>query len=420
MISLPNRSTPLDRLLLFGFIVLIPLQSYFPTYKGLSITFLFMALVATYFFIFRPVNLIKSILHPVSLSGLIFAGTSLVMEFLHDSHSYKTGIGIALMILGGVLVAGLCRDRKALQFGLYGFVVASCIVSLVLMLTVFGKLSTINAENAEEASRARVSVYSEKPLGNDINQLAFHAGQGVVAVLILGLTAKTISRKLLFLGVGAFMVVGTLLPMSRGGLAILVISCGSVAYFYGLMKPKMLLLLGTTFLIALLVVPGAVLSRLDLTDKGNLEKSDSRVALFVAVMDHVHEFWLFGIGENDFWGKWGKSSGFYNPNHGVVGAHNYYLQTMILWGMPGLLTLLALVWNAFRFFPRNVKSDPLKLFILGISISVLLESLVVHVFAGKEFSVVLGLIIGSALWIWPKKRKISISKPKGKFQKSHA
>lgn len=403
--SLRLRSTLVDRFLLVSFIVLIPLQTYFPTYGGASVTFLCMTIILGYLVFLRPKALLKTLMHPVILTGFVFMGISFVMEFLHESDGYGTVRGIGLMVLGGAAVAALCRDRKALLFALYGYLGASIIVVLVLMLTAFGKLSAVQAGDFDEASQARVQVYSKKPLGNDINTLAFHAGQGVVAALVLGLSARSVFQKFLVIVVGIFLVIGTFLPMSRGGVAILMASCAAVIYSYGLMRPKVILISGIFFLSVLVLVPGAVLTRFGLTSQGAISgDTESRVPLILAVFDHFHEFWLIGVGEKAFFGKWGKSSSFYDPNSGeVIGAHNGFFHVTILWGLPGLLALLAVVWKAYKYFPKNSRSDPLKLFLLGISISVLLESLAIHVLSGKEFSLALGLIVGSSLWIWPYK-----------------
>ena len=84
----------------------------------------------------------------------------------------------------------------------------------------------------------------------------------------------------------------------------------------------------------------------------------------------------------------------------VTGSHNWYAQVTIYWGLAGLLALLVLVWQTYRYLPNRCGEDPLRLCLLGLAVSTLLESLVVHVLYAKEFSLALGLVVGGALWVW--------------------
>lgn len=402
----PIRSNLTERTLLVGFIVLTPLQSYFPTFGGASVTFLYMLMAIGYIVLRRPRALMKTLLHPICLAGFGLAGVGLLMEFLHGNPVFRTGAGIGLMVVGAAAVGVFCRDQKALRFALYGFMLASFIVGLVVILTAYGKLAAVEVQDFDEASFARSSVYKEKPLGSDINSLAFYASQGVIAALVLGLTTRSFFRRNLVLVVGVFLVVGTFLPMSRGAIVGLMFSCLAVVYLYGLVRPKVIIALGILLFGVLMLVPSAVLTRFDLTNTAGKERvTESRGMTYVAALDQFSDYFLIGVGETEFWGKWGRSSGFYNRDmHKVIGPHNLYVQANLFWGLPGLLALLAVVWQAYKFFPKIPKPEPLRLFLVGICVSVLMESLVVQIFQGKEFSIALGLIIGSSLWVWPPKR----------------
>ncbi len=399
------RSNWIDRSLLFGFIVLIPLQGYFPTIGGATVAFLFMAMMIIYLLVRRPIALAKTLRHPICLAGFLFAGVSFLMELLHGSHSYKTVLSTALMIVGAAVVAALCRDRRAFRYALYGFMMASFIVGLVLIMTAYGKLDAVEVQSFDEASFARANVYRKAPLGADINTLAFHAGQGVIAALVLGLTTRSFFQRFLAIGIGLFLAIGSFMPMSRGALVSLMVSCSAVVYLYGLFRPRVILAMGILFFGVLMLVPSTVLTRFDLTNTGNKEReTESRGKAYVASVVHFPEYALVGIGETDFWSKWGRSSGFYNfETRGVTGPHNIFLQVLLFWGLPGILSLLLIIWKAYKYYPKIPKSEPLRLLLMGICVSVILECLVVQVMSGKEFSIALGLIIGSSIWIWPQK-----------------
>ncbi|GJL66940.1 MAG: hypothetical protein NPIRA05_19110 [Nitrospirales bacterium] len=118
---------------------------------------------------------------------------------------------------------------------------------------------------------------------------------------------------------------------------------------------------------------------------------------------------MTGVGVEDFYGKWGKTTKFWDGAK-VHGSHNSLAQITIFWGIPGLLAFSYLLWKAFRHIPRPCGKDPLRLCVLGISVSAFLELLVVHTLAGKEFSLALGMLIGGSQWLWRKRGRKS--KPK--------
>jgi len=398
-----GRTTWVDSFFLVTFIVLLPLQSDIPKIGGASATFLIIGMAGLYLILFR-LNVLKRVgMHPVFIAGYIFAGLSLFMEFFHDSNQFYIGQRIGLMVVGGVIVASLCRDRKALLSAAYGFCLAGVIVSSLLILSVYGTLNMASADDFRGANQARGEAFAETPSDNDINLLGFHCAQGVIAALALGLTANSGFRRSFFLILGTFMLLATFLPMSRGAVAILGVSCTAVAYSYGIFKPKLLLALGILILGMSFLVPDVVFTRFQfsLDEKSAVAEDDGRSKLFTAAWKELPEYFFTGVGNSDFFGKWGRATDFWNSQkRAVVGPHNIFLITTVFWGLPGLLALLAIVWKAYQGFPKYGKGDRLGIFLLGISVATLLEACVIQTLESKQFSITLGLIVGGSLWVW--------------------
>jgi O-antigen ligase len=128
---------------------------------------------------------------------------------------------------------------------------------------------------------------------------------------------------------------------------------------------------------------------------------EARARIYTAAVEHFPEYALTGVGVGNFWGAWGRHSN-YAYGRGVLGSHNVFIQVTIYWGLIGLLALIAVVWQAYRCLPRHCGSDTLSLQLLGISVAVLIWALTMHNLYAKEFSLVLGLLVGARRQIWPK------------------
>jgi hypothetical protein len=123
--------------------------------------------------------------------------------------------------------------------------------------------------------------------------------------------------------------------------------------------------------------------------------------VYQAAWDHLPEYWLTGVGAGNFWnGSWGKQSEYYKMN-GVVGAHNCFIQVAIYWGLLGLLSLLSVVYYAYKCLPKECGSDPLRLAVLGVAVVLFSVMFVIHNLEFKAFTLGLGILVGAQHWIWP-------------------
>jgi O-antigen ligase len=396
-----RRTTRVERLLLAVTIILLPLQDHIPDVAGFSIMWIMFGVLAIYVLVNRAGTLAVVWLHPVFLTAFGFLYGMSLLEFLHPDSSYSEIVSIASMFVGAIFVAALCRDRRALQTAIYGYIGASLWLGILLFMTSYGALSGAAATNFQEASRIRDKVITANPLQGNANAMAAQAGQGAAGALALGLKARGRRRRYLLLGITLFCLVASFLPMSRGAVALVVVSCATVLVASGVRLGKIAIAASIIGVAMTALIPDAVWSRMTFSTQATRGKLEGRAQVYSAALEGFPEYALTGVGVGNFWKSWGFDHGF-RYHSGVLGAHNGFFQVTIYWGLPGLLALIAVVWQAHCCLPRHCRYDALALSLLGLSVSLLMILMVRHVLYAKEFSLGLGLLVGSRCWIWPR------------------
>jgi len=420
----PARPTTfVERALLFFGIALLPIEEHIPNVAGFSIMFIVFMAMAGYVLLWRFKAMVVTVPKTVFLAGAIFVAVAFLMEFAHGGNDFKEII--RLMVVGGVMIASLCRDRQAVSVSLWGFLIAGIWLSVILFLSMYGIVSSASGDNFNAAAQIRDRADSEKSLEGDLNILSFYASQGAVVALALGLFAKTYANRTKFLVMGGVCIIGTALPMSRGGILTLFFSFLAVIYMYGVLKPRVLAMGACVVFIFVMWVPDVIFSRMSVTiEPTGGERVEGRSRIYRVVIETLPEYFFTGVGRTNFYERWGYQYGFAKPGSSyVVPAHNAYAHVTIFWGLPGLLAFCFFVWQAYRCFPSRVKGDPLKLCLLGLAVSVLCNSMVVHTIYAKQFSIMLGILAGVSTWVWPHRvstsSKLAKSRPRdGTYFKS--
>jgi len=366
--------------------------------------YLIFAAMATYVFFWRFNAFLITARKGVFLAGFIFVGVGFLMEFAHEGNDYAEIIRIGMMILAGLFMASLLRDRQALSVSLWGFLIAGLWLSGVLFLSMYGVVSSATGDNFQEAADIRDAAGAERSVEGDLNIMSFFAAQGAVVALGLGLNARTLQRRSIFLAIGGFCIIGTFLPMSRGGILALALSFAAVLYTYGLCKPRVLAMGAIVLSFVLMWVPDVIFSRMTVTiEETPGERVEGRSQIYMRVVENFPEYFLTGVGRDNFYHEWGKQNGFMlDGKNYVLGTHNSFAQVTIYWGLAGLVTFLVFVWKGYRCLPTRWEGDPLKICVLGLSVAVLCNMMVVHTIYAKQFSIALGILGGISTWIWPR------------------
>ena len=397
--AMVQRTTGLEFLLLIVIIALLPLEENIPTVAGLSFSWILFGIAAIYVAFNRIGELTVVASCPVAVTLYLFMLTATLVESVHVDPRYEVIGRIGQMIAGAIIVAAICRDRRALKASVSGFLISGIWLSVLLMLTVYGQVSSTQAADFEAATELRADAYSNAVLQLNLNTMAFIASQGAAISLAMALTMRWFPARLLFLAATLLCTVAAFLPFSRSGIIIVCATCGAIAVrcpgqrFLGLVLAAML---GGG---VLLLLPSAIMSRMTFTmERSN--KMEGRARVYTAVIDHFPEYALIGVGSGNFWGSWGSGSMFCTGDigTGILGAHNCFFQTTIYWGIPGLLSFLAVVWQAYRCMPRVRPNDALTLALMAIAFSTFLFLFVMHELYSKSLSLGLGLLIGARCW----------------------
>jgi hypothetical protein len=180
----------------------------------------------------------------------------------------------------------------------------------------------------------------------------------------------------------------------------MIVSLAAVVFASGIWRGRTILIASVIGAAIIMWVPNVMWSRFSLgTSTGHPE---ARARIYTAAVERFPEYAITGVGAGNFWNVWGRHSGYAYGRYGVLGAHNAFIQVTIYWGLAGLLALIAVVWQAYRCLPRHCGSDVLSLQLLGVSVAVLIWALTVHSLSAKEYSLVLGFLVGARRQIWPK------------------
>jgi hypothetical protein len=132
------------------------------------------------------------------------------------------------------------------------------------------------------------------------------------------------------------------------------------------------------------------------------EGKETRAAFYESALRDVDDYWFMGVGEGNYYKKWGFEKGFAHQNLDTIivyGVHNAFLQVLIFWGVIALLAFLLIIWRAYRCVPNRSGSDPLALGLLGLAVSLFLVLPFSHSLDNKIFSVGLGMLVAYQRWL---------------------
>ncbi len=382
----------------------LPLENTVPTVAGMTLSFLLFAVLAAYVIVNRPRVLGKVWYHPVFIAAYAFIGVSALLEFSSPLSRYGDIIRFGQLIMGAVCVAVVCRDRSALTAGLYGYIATALWVSVVLFSIGYGTLQGMAADDFDQASKLRGQAYGEKPLGLNVNGLAFLCAQGAIVVFALSLSDRIKHLRVPLLAVGAFCLTASLLPMSRGVALIILVSFATILYVQGLRFGKALIIAAVLGLSVYTVVPDAIWGRMVFSTEIKQGKMESRAQLYTTAVDRLPEYIVAGIGSGNFFGKWGIEKGFGRSHNGVTlahGVHNSILAITIYWGVLGASLFLWIMWQIYRSIPSQCGRDGLAVALVGILVSIGLYLCQIHGFYDKPFAFAVGMLVGARVWIWP-------------------
>lgn len=398
-----TRTTVMERVLLMAIIITLPLQDSIPAMAGMSFSYILFGVAFLHLVLNRPQVFWKTWMHPVFLALYLLIYVGIVVETLHPYVNFKVVRRIAEMTAGAVLVASICRDRKALQAGINAFLIAGIGLSVFLFLTSYGALRGASAADFREASNVRAEVFDDMALNANLNRMALVASQGTVVALAFAMAAKKPRQRLLFMGLCGFCTVAAFLPVSRSGVLTVALASAVVLFAYRGRGRWMRMLVTGVLLAGAIVffVPDVVFSRMAYSTESKKGKQEGRARVYTNSFAYLDEYLFTGVGAGNFATSWGQKHGYVSRGGNTLGAHNTLLQVTIFWGLAGLFALCLIVWQAYRCVPKFCGDDVLAISLKGLAVTVLMLMLVVHALYAKEYSLGLGMLVGAQRWVWP-------------------
>lgn len=401
----PRPTTAAERLLLAAALVCLPLESAVPTLAGRSLAFLVFALMSVYAMLWRPRTLLRTAQSPIFVAGFGLVLVCGLVETLHGGGGLREVLRLALMFAAGVVVASLCRDRRALGAALVGFVLSG----LLMAGSLIGSVTLLSGGTEEEAaSRALEGLSRAEVTGlaipNDLNTMAYVAAQGaIVAFALLIYTRRALGRAAL-LAAAALCTIGCFLPMSRGGLVILAVGLGVATWTSGAVKVRTLVASLVLMTCVLVAVPYGAFTGLQRTAPGASWTTETRLQLLSASVENLSSM---GVGVERFWGRWGRDHGFFSLETGSnVTPHNAFAQLSMYWGVPALVLALVVTWQAARAVPWGAAKDPFAVALAALAATQLVRAMLVGTVHNKGFAVGLGLLAAAKLCLWPHRSRL--------------
>lgn len=373
---------------------------------GLSTAAVIFIALLMYTLLLHAGNLITASFTRVMWVSALVLATSILMEGITDHPMLGRPFRYLQMFIALATVAALCRDRQSVKVVLWGFAIAGLWHSLSLLINLHGVLSGADVDNFKEATTLREKTFAHADFSVNLNRLAFFCSQGWTALLFLALDArKNAQRATLFL-LASVCLLASFLTMSRSGLLFCIVPGVFALYHFGKGNLRQVgtgpILMAILFIgIAVSLIPSAALVRFSSTTMER--KKDARARVYSAAIDGFNEYYALGVGEYGYT-SWALQHGVYGiTDRGrklPLGMHNAFLQFWVLWGLPAFLSLILFVWVVYRMLPARTEGEILAIAVWAIAAGLLLRMMFSHSFAGKEFSIGVGMILGSSLWVW--------------------
>lgn len=391
-----------ERILLASAVILLPLQDAFGKIAGVSPMFIVFAIMGLYVAVFRFTSLLAVVTHRITMTSLVLLFTLILVESMQPSRSFSEPIRIALMFVGALVIATMCRDEAGLRAALWGVLIGGAWLAAYTVYISYAHLSAASAESFYEASQIREDVFSQLELGTNLNKMSFMAGQAAVVASAWALGTDKWSRRILLLLVALFCLVAAFLPLSRSGIVIALVACGMMFLRTGQAGRSKALVFVLAGIAALwLWVPSVVFARLSFGEATGGE--DARARIYGAAITSVDQYLPLGVGFGNYWSSWAQRNGFAAVINGQlesIGAHNMALQLLICSGIPAFLLFGLLLWFVWKALPRHAL-DGDRLALYGLTVATLLLTMISHQLYDKSMSQLLGLVVGGSLWIWP-------------------
>ena len=395
----PRPTSRFERLLLTVTILLVPFQDDVPAIGRVSIVWVAFAFMAGVVIFRRPADLFYVAMHRALLPVYGFLVIGALIELTHPHARAQDWLGCAQMVLGGIVVAAICRDRRAIMTVMNAIIAAGVILTFMFAIVAYGPLKNTSAASFKTVSQVRKEALAGGPLGVGVNAYAVVMAEGAAVATALAIASRNRRKQYMYCGFAMWCLLGTFLSLSRGGVSIAVVSIIVLLLSHKRQRLRTMIAVGVLATIFVAVVPSAVFARLAIREGPG--RAEPRRQLYLAALDNLPEFAVSGVGAGNFWNDWGFTHEFADKP-GVAhpqGVHNSFLQIGLYWGILGLGAYLVTLWALYRGLPRSSSDQMLLLGLRAIAAAMFMSLFFAHTFDGKQFSFALGVLVAERIWL---------------------
>lgn len=395
------QSTLFERVLLFLLVFSIYFEANLPFVGTASTPFLIFGFTFIYLTATRAKTLLRLFSGKYFISSVLFAIVCIFMETLHPFASYEFIGRYINMTVGIFCIAVLCRDYAALDVALFTFVLASAIQSIILISGSFHLLQGLTAFGFYDASRARIEAFDEIFLRGNLNEISYFSSIGALIGMIWVYYERKNWRRWIMILLTVPSILGVFFPASRTGAFVFFASSLIFVFKTRVNLKKWIMPAALIASLLVLAIPDVIWVRLaSIVHLSELQESDSRTKVFSAIVSHIDDYALTGVGAGNYWHGWAVSAGITNrfTTDIAMAAHNAFFQLWMYWGVPALAGFLFLIWIFSRAVDPNITGDRIKTSLYIFVFMIPMIFLFYHSFYHKSFSIGLGMLIGARFW----------------------
>jgi hypothetical protein len=392
-----NESVAFERILIFLTVFIVPFENDIPLVGRFSAPFVLFAIMGAYIFVFRLTALRRVISSgPFVLVTLFLLVAALTESFHQDSNFLAIG-RTAQTAAGGVLLASLCRDARALRALMWGCILSGTLASWVLIRDGYSLLSSFGASDFISANQARLAFQEAATIEENFNTLSRVAALGAALGLLLALRRGGGRLRMVAITGTVICLIGLFLPMSRGGMISGAFLIAIVLYYSPVTLGKKAFVVIALTVVVMTLVPRVVFQRAQVVTAGRY--ADTRLMMYTAAVSNFPEYVGTGVGAGNF-SRWGMKAGFPSRER-AIWVHNSFLQVFINWGIIPLFLYGCVFWFAFRTIPKNKNRDIHITGMLVLLVSLIMTLAFSHVLWTKYMAIALGAVVGLSRWARP-------------------
>jgi hypothetical protein len=350
-------------------------------------------------------SILVAFTNPVVIIIGLFTLYAFTNEYLHPTPSYRDVSRTFFMALSIPLFAvWVYRDIRYLYYMTVIFIAYSLVHSLNIALTVSlpEMLSQGNSNTARDLLLEKSFFFSNS------NGISFLAGTSfVLCYIIVSFADLSRASKFTYKVLMVIFFYTIVLCLSRSGTLNFVFLL-LMLFLRSRIKPGMATIAAMTFGVIIFIassndtITDFLFSRFESVTLNEEEATDSRAILYIKVLKHLDEVFWWGVGEGNYYGKWGMNSEFgktiYDIEDGsiyekVPPTHNSFAQIIYYWGIIALAFYMLFQFRIFRYLQSD--RDNMYVQITNIlffsTFSLIIFS---NNFNAKDFSFIYGSIIG--------------------------